>query len=60
MNESIKLSGGVYDIDYVDSEERWELVRYDEETKEWNDIGIYCDNELYANELKAILNERSK
>lgn len=54
---NISIIGGVYDIDYADDEEKWELVRYDEEAEEWECTGIYCDNELYAWELKTILNE---
>lgn len=51
------LIGGTYDYEYADDEEKWELVRYDKEAEEWKCIGIYCDNELFAHELKDLLNK---
>ena len=57
MGEKLTLIGGTYDYEYADDEEKWELVRYDKESEEWECIGIYCDNELFAHELKDLLNK---
>lgn len=44
------------DIDLHD-EERWELVRYNKEAEEWECMGVYYDNALFAHELKDLLNK---
>ena len=31
-----------YDIDYADDVKMWELVRYNDESEEWDCIGIYA------------------
>lgn len=59
MINDIKLVGRTYDYDYADDEEKWELVVYDEQSEEWNDTGIYCDNEHHAYELKELLNKEN-
>ena len=55
MGEKLTLIGGTYD--YADDEEKWELVRYDKEAEEWECMGVYCYNELFAHELKDLLNK---
>lgn len=57
MGEELTLIGGTYDYDYADDEEKWGLVRYDEKAEEWECMGVYCDNEFFANELKTLLNK---
>lgn len=57
MGEKLTLIGGTYDYDYADDEEKWELVRYDEKAEEWECMGVYCDNEFFAHELKTLLNK---
>ena len=43
MGEKLTLIGGTYDYEYADSEEKWELVRYDKEAEEWKCTGVYCE-----------------
>lgn len=57
MAEKLTLIGGTYDYEYADNEEKWELVRYDKEAEEWECMGVYCDNALFAHELKDLLNK---
>ena len=57
MGEKLTLIGGTYDCEYADDEEKWELVRYDKEAEEWECMGVYCDNALFAHELKDLLNK---
>lgn len=57
MGEKLTLIGGTYDYEYADDEEKWELVRYDKEAEEWKCMGVYCYNELFAHELKDLLNK---
>ena len=57
MGEKLTLIGGTYDYDYADDEEKWELVRYDKIAEEWTSMGVYCESELSAHELKDLLNK---
>ena len=45
MGEKLTLIGGTYDYEYADDEEKWECM------------GVYCDNALFAHELKDLLNK---
>ena len=40
-----------YDIDYADDVKMWELVSFNEESEEWDCMGIYAEDEGVANTL---------
>lgn len=40
-----------YDIDYADDVKMWEIVMYNNESEEWDCMGIYAEDEGVANTL---------
>ena len=40
-----------YDIDYADDVKMWELIRYNAQSKEWECLGIYAEDEKEATRL---------
>lgn len=49
-----------YDIDYADDVKMWELVRYDEQSEEWDCMGIYAEDEDVANTLAIMFEVEDK
>lgn len=57
MKKKLTPIDGTYDYDYVDSEDKWELIKYNEKTEEWECMGLYCESKLLAHQLKTLLNK---
>lgn len=51
-----------YDVDYADDVKMWEIVMYNNESEEWNCMGIYAEDEGVANTLANMfeLNDKEK
>lgn len=45
------MSRKKYDIDYADDIKMWEIVAYNDESEEWDCMGIYAEDEGVATTL---------
>lgn len=49
-----------YDVDYADDVNMWEIVRYDDELKEWECMGVYAKEKGTAQALADMFGQNNK
>lgn len=49
----------MFDIDYADDVNMWEVVEYNTKSEEWDCTGIYAEDEGDAETVARLLRERS-